>query len=117
MTRSATLLFLLAACGGGSPPPAAAPASTGGAPSTTEPTTIEEAQAQFEQAKAMLGDHDAAKTTTDSDCSTVCRAVASMRRSVGALCRLAGNEDARCTSAQKTLGEAETRAAACKCSG
>lgn len=61
-------------------------------------------------------------TSTDADgatdvCATSCRALASMRRSVEVLCRLAGDADERCTKARTTLTESEARVSArpCRC--
>jgi hypothetical protein len=48
-------------------------------------------------------------------CTTPCRAIASMRRAVEAICRMAGEQDARCSGARKTLGESEVRVAGCRC--
>jgi hypothetical protein len=38
-----------------------------------------------------------------------------MRRAVAALCRMAGEADARCEDAKHTLSESEQRVAACGC--
>jgi hypothetical protein len=48
-------------------------------------------------------------------CQSPCRAIASMRRAVTALCRMTGDEDARCTDAKKTLADSETKLAPCGC--
>lgn len=56
-----------------------------------------------------------ASPSTDAACSTPCRALASMRRAVGALCELTGEADARCTEAKKTLAESTSRVGACVC--
>lgn len=48
-------------------------------------------------------------------CGKPCRALASMRRAVSALCRMTGDGDERCTSAQRTLKESEARASSCHC--
>jgi hypothetical protein len=55
-----------------------------------------------------------ASPSTDA-CTTPCRALASMRRAVGALCELTGEADARCTEAKKTLAESSSRVGACTC--
>ena len=49
-------------------------------------------------------------------CSQSCRALSSMRRAVSALCRMTGDEDARCSDAKKTLEQSESRVARCHCS-
>ncbi len=61
-------------------------------------------------------------SSTDADgatdvCASSCRALASMRRSVEVLCRLAGDGDERCTKARSTLSESEARVSsrACRC--
>ncbi len=51
----------------------------------------------------------------DDRCASPCRALASMRRAVGALCRMTGADDARCLDAKRTLSESEGRAASCSC--
>jgi hypothetical protein len=58
--------------------------------------------------------------TTDAEsksnaCNVTCRAIGSMRRAVGALCRMTGDTDARCLDAKKTLSESEARASLCSC--
>lgn len=50
-----------------------------------------------------------------SGCSTPCRALASMRRAVGALCELTGTEDIRCVNAVATLASSEARVGRCAC--
>jgi hypothetical protein len=119
------------------------------APSSTqtpsEPTSIEEAQAQIADARGELGgaslgaaestpagdattkageerrpkrsaDPSADKATDAADaCHSPCRAIGSMRRAVGALCRMAGDADGRCLDARRTLKESETRVAPCGC--
>lgn len=55
-------------------------------------------------------------STTDAACRKVCASLASMRRSVDAICRLS-DDAARCENAKKTLGKNETRVAdaGCRC--
>lgn len=50
-------------------------------------------------------------------CGGPCRALASMRRAVTALCRMTGGEDARCLDAKQTLADSERRIAPCSCRG
>lgn len=59
---------------------------------------------------------ESARTAPADSCSQSCRALSSMRRAVSALCRMTGDEDARCSDARKTLGESESRVARCHCS-
>jgi hypothetical protein len=134
---------VLAACGGAGEAKAPAKASEPEAV-TREPNSIEEAQQQIERARADLSpaadkkleyDHDSmspgstttVKPTTPpreeasgrsapaDSCSHSCRALSSMRRAVSALCRMTGEEDARCSEAKKTLEQSESRVAACHC--
>jgi hypothetical protein len=150
----------LAAMGGCGAEPKQAPASpaTGGDAlkaevKEAEPTTVEEAQARLERAKALLGgivpglssatstaggtsvtaptlppsgtretetQNGAGKAGADeggrrASCVTPCSAIASMRRAVDAICRLAGADDARCTDARKTLGDSEAKVSPCGC--
>jgi hypothetical protein len=58
---------------------------------------------------------DAARSITENRCGSPCRALASMRRAVAALCRMTGNEDTRCSDAKRTLVESEGRVAPCSC--
>jgi hypothetical protein len=127
----------LAACAAAGPKPSLGP-------ETKEPTTLEEAEAQLAGAKSQLEAArpamGPAPTTTATmpapptstaepvaptqeptpnagggACVTPCRAIASMRRAVGAICRLAGETDAKCTDARRVLGESEARVAQCGC--
>lgn len=130
---------LVAACGGGAPP--AKEPREPDVPRT--PTTVEEAEEQIARAKAELEGEPRAKTEADGlsaappppppaaesrtaepsptgeraepACASPCRAIASMRRAVEALCRLAGESDDRCAGAKRTLEGSEARVAACKC--
>ena len=135
--RRHVLVFaaFLAACGG-----AAAPSSPArpAEPPGPEPTTVEEAQSDIDKARAELlappaappPAADAAPTTPSagaankaseesktesSSCQSPCRAIASMRRAVTALCRMTGDEDNRCLDAKKTLADSETKIRPCGC--
>jgi hypothetical protein len=118
-----------------------APAATGAAAKeeAREPATIEEAQAQLDRARATLAGQPASGPTTPtggvgvesstgaggatqsaeappaSRCGNACGAVSSMRRAVDAICRLAGETDARCTDARRTLRDSEAKVVACSC--
>lgn len=48
-------------------------------------------------------------------CGTPCRALASMKRAVEALCRMTGDSDDRCVDAKRTLSESSARVSSCKC--
>jgi hypothetical protein len=95
-----------------------------------EPTTIEEAQAQLEQARAQLPgapvDRSTPATTATPDsatggagattaCGNACGAMVSMHHAVDAICRIAGDADARCTDARRTMKDSETKVAGCGC--
>lgn len=125
----------LAACGGAAEP--RAPGRTAAEPPEPEPTTVEEAQSDINKARAELlsppppaAPADAAPTTpsagaankaseeskTESaSCQSPCRAIASMRRAVTALCRMTGADDNRCLDAKKTLADSEMKIRPCGC--
>lgn len=147
----AAAVVLVGGCGGAVPMGAAKSAD-----SAPEPATIEEAQAQLDQARAELegrapkSESSLAPSTAGappasvpspsppapppptttatggvaqgaespgagSECVTRCRALASMRRAVAAICRMAGDDDSRCTDAKRVLQESEARVASCGC--
>lgn len=137
----AMFAVVLAACGGaaegGAPAQTAAPREE---PAPPEPRTVEEAQRQIAQAVDELEgrsslsvvNHDAkpkADPSESSDkasdyggaapnrCASPCRALASMKRAVEALCRMTGESDAKCVDARKTLSDNVGKTAACKCDG
>jgi hypothetical protein len=139
------LLLGVAACGGGGPtsnaPPKAPSEDVRGEKNDESgPLTIAEAENQIAQARAVLegrpGDATNATKTTEpakpskqapqdapsgrdehgeDPCRASCRALASMRRAVEALCRLTGESDDRCTRAKRVLADTTSRAAACTC--
>jgi hypothetical protein len=101
-----------------------------------EPRSIEEAEAQIARARADLGggaapadaspprpktpgggvsQEERAPTATSDACASPCRALASMRRAVQALCRMTGDEDTRCVDAKRTLADSTTRTSTCSC--
>jgi hypothetical protein len=57
----------------------------------------------------------AEKKSSESSCSTACRAFTSLEHAANAVCRLAGGKDARCTHAREVLGDAQKRVAVCGC--
>jgi hypothetical protein len=88
------------------PPPAAPPRPAQMEPqSTAAPTSV----------SSESGGGDTRAADSSSQCVSPCRAIASMRRSVAALCRLAGEDDPKCVAARKTLDEGERRVARCGC--
>ncbi len=69
-----------------------------------------------EQLLSLLLDAQGADLSqTRATCERVCGALGSMRRSVGAICELAGEDDARCDAARERLDGAERRVAAAGC--
>ena len=120
---------------------AASPARSGAQPPTEPgPATIEQAQAELARARTELGlppsdtttpapqlelrkseekttDLDATRREAgpDGECGNACKAMASMRRAVEAICRMAGESDPRCTDARKTLTDSASRVGACGC--
>jgi hypothetical protein len=108
-----------------------------------EPETIEEAEAAIAYARAALegGPGDGLEAADEAPsqpgasptaepapaapprpkapgrdpCASPCRAIASMRRAVSALCRMTGDEDPRCEEARKTLEGSEARVQRCGC--
>jgi hypothetical protein len=88
------------------PPPASPPPPPPVAPSTTPASRPADAAAKAQAESGANAD----------TCQSPCRALASMRRAVVALCRLTGDDDARCLDARKTLTESEARVASCTCS-
>jgi len=51
----------------------------------------------------------------ESRCDTACKAFASLKRAADAVCRLAGDDDARCDHAKKLVDENGRRVAQCGC--
>jgi hypothetical protein len=51
-----------------------------------------------------------------NQCASPCRALASMKRAVEALCRMTGESDTKCVDARKTLADNVGKTASCKCS-
>jgi hypothetical protein len=86
-----------------SPPPAPEPMP---APRSFEPSQAKPS-AREDGPKTALGAEDR--------CASPCRAIASMRRAVTALCRMTGADDARCGDAKRTLTDSEKRVEACTC--
>jgi hypothetical protein len=64
---------------------------------------------------APRDDSKATSSGSEDLCVSPCRALASMKRAVDALCRMTGDADTRCVDAKKTLTDSTTRVATCKC--
>jgi hypothetical protein len=56
-----------------------------------------------------------ARSRPRSPCASACRAFASLDRAAGAVCRLAGESDARCLRAKQSVKENAQRVASCDC--
>lgn len=82
------------------------PASGAAAPSRSRPSDSVAEEAPKSKAE---------KKSSEGGCATACRAFASLGRAATAVCRLAGDEDARCTRAKGIVSEAERRVATCSC--
>lgn len=99
------------------PPPPLEPVP----PAGDEPATAEEAAQRLaedeQRLSSLLGpDGELVELSVDK-CGVACSALASLRRSADALCRLAGEDDDRCQHARGVLsrGEQRVQAAGCSC--
>lgn len=106
----------LASASTGAPPEksAGAPAADASrpaeaAPPPPPPKTLD-AESSSRRATGKAG-----PAVEDGRCSSPCRALASMRRAVTALCRMAGDNDNRCLDARRTLADSEGRISPCSC--
>jgi len=130
-----------------SAPAAKTPATPAEEPRTdAEPRTVEDAQEQIARLRAQLdkplgaseskpaaapqkapaesnkgtsGNYkqDQKEERAADPCSGSCRALASMKRAVDALCRMTGEEDKRCSEARRTLSDSTSRVVSCHCGG
>jgi hypothetical protein len=92
-----------------------APTSTAVAPGTSDVANTNPPPPPM-TTPSQKNDTPADATSSNVDpCENGCRAIASMRRSVGVLCQLAGDDDPRCVDAKKSLEESEARVARCGC--
>jgi hypothetical protein len=87
-----------------------APAQGSSATSMSQPSSPSGDAPTRHESKA-----NAEPAATPSPCESPCRAIASMRRAVSAICRIAGDADARCDGAKKTLADSESRVKTCGC--
>jgi hypothetical protein len=94
------------------PPPPPPAADSPGEPSPRFPSP--QKSAPTTTSPAETGGRSSS-TNVEDRCGSPCRALASMRRAVGALCRMTGDEDARCADAKRTLTESEARISPCSC--
>ncbi len=85
-----------------------------------ELTSIAQAEAALNERSAQLtkllgGAKAQALATGDKRCDEACLAFASLKRAADAICRLAGDSDARCTRAKRIVDDNETKLKACSC--
>ncbi|MCU0692361.1 MAG: hypothetical protein MUF54_13255 [Polyangiaceae bacterium] len=85
-----------------------APSSQPAGPRTSRP-----AGRPTQQQSPELGEMEAAPTA--SPCTIACRALASMRRAAEGICRLTGEEQARCVRARERVARADQQAANSGC--
>jgi hypothetical protein len=95
-----------------------------------EPTTVAEAEKAFSTSnqelekligplkgdKATGGAAPAPLANGDARCPRACKAFDSLKRAGDAICRLAGDTNARCTRAKGVVKQNATRVAVCGCS-
>ncbi len=84
--------------------------------------TLDQAQSEFARAQADLErvyQSGAGKAVAlgagDGRCKAACAAFSSLERSADAICRLAGESEARCKSARKIVAIHRGKVAACRC--
>lgn len=81
--------------------------------SSTRPTTLGEAEAQFADAERQLdgvvGTQRTATPLSTGACEVACKALESMRNATTHLCELATDEPARCDDAKSRLERATSR--------
>jgi hypothetical protein len=72
--------------------------------------------AQSARLTKLLGGAKAqALSAGDKRCDEACLAFASLKRAADAICRLAGDSDARCTRAKRIVDSSESKLKACSC--
>ncbi len=83
--------------------------------------SLSEAEAAFAKAKTdleslvVVGDKAVALSGGDSKCERACRAFSSLERAADGICRIAGDDDARCGKARGVVNEHRPRVSACGC--
>ncbi len=85
-----------------------------------ELTSVAEAEAALNKANSeltkLLGGAKAQPLASgDKRCDQACLAFASLKRAADAICRLAGDTDARCTRAKRIVDDNESKVKACSC--
>jgi hypothetical protein len=95
----------------------ASTASADGAPKRKAPSAPAAGAAPPSPAKpGALADEEASGDSVANRCAVACRAFGSLRRAADAVCRLAGEADARCKRAQGVVNQSRSRVSACSCS-
>jgi hypothetical protein len=103
---------------GGAAVPAPPPTPPGTASGSADQATTPGAAAPPPPTPAAppQGYEPSAQAGSSADtCATPCQAIASMRRSVGVLCDLTGEDDSRCKDARRVLADSEQRVSPCGC--
>lgn len=81
---------------------------------------LAEGSAESPPPEPSVDEGDAEEVGEDDDgagrCATACKALESLRRAGDAICRLAGEEDERCSRARKIIQENTERVSECGCS-
>ena len=99
----------------GAPAPPPAPAET--APASRAPDAYDADDERLAEGEQGAAEAQSSKDKREeaSPCETGCRAVASMRRSAEAICRLSGAAHARCQYAGQRVSEAAQRLEQARC--
>lgn len=84
-------------------------------------STIEEAEEEIQASTGTLdkllgGDQATALSSGGDGCTRACNAFRSLRRAADALCELAGEDDARCSSARGKVSDNQSRISNAGCS-
>jgi hypothetical protein len=95
--------------------PAQAGAATEATPSSTPTRPPADVSATGSDRQNAGTGGGAAPPPPPSPCEQACRALSSMKRAKEAICRMAGDSDARCTDATKAVADGEARVTQCKC--
>jgi hypothetical protein len=82
------------------------------APAAATPSSGE---AEADEARASRAAPAAAGGAGPSRCTTACQAFASLERAARAVCRIAGDSDARCARGKSAVDSYRSRVAACGC--
>jgi len=102
---------------GASTAPAAPSGGAAPAPAQPESPPATEREAPADKQSEFSATESAAEPRAGTPCDIACRAFASMRRSAGRICELAGQSDERCARAKQRVEQAQSQIgrAACRC--